>query len=104
MDFARLHTTTKAAIGLAALYLVYYAYTALDLWSRRRALKREKGVLDAPKWPQKDPIYGLDLFFENIAALKSHTILELGHRRFGEIKANTFQLTALGRHMHVTTE
>ncbi|KAI5359317.1 putative cytochrome P450 [Septoria linicola] len=104
MEIAQSHTTTKAAFGLAVVYLVYYAYTALDLWSRRRALKREKGVLDAPRWPQKDPIYGLDLFFENIAALKSHTILELGHRRFQEIKANTFQLTALGRHMHVTTE
>ncbi|CAK1357084.1 Cytochrome P450 52A12 [Cercospora beticola] len=104
MNFAELNSTTKAVAGLAVLYVLYQIATSVDLWSKRRALKREKGCLEAPKWPQKDPIFGLDAFFENIAALKAHKILEISTDRFRQAGANTFQIIALGRRIHTTIE
>lgn len=104
MNFAELNSTHKAVAGLAVLYVLYQIATSVDLWSKRRALKREKGCLEAPKWPQKDPIFGLDAFFENIAALKAHKILEISTDRFRQAGANTFQIIALGRRIHTTIE
>ena len=104
MGFAELQATTKAILGLAFLYVVYYSITSLELWSRRRAFKRERGVLSATRLPQKDTIFGLDLFFENIKALKNHNLLEVATARFQNVGTHTFRLVALGRHMHVTLD
>ncbi|KAM3425111.1 hypothetical protein BST61_g7075 [Cercospora zeina] len=104
MHVAACSSATKAVVGLALLYAVYRIATALDRWRTRRALKRQKGCLDAPKWPQKDPILGLDIFFENIAALKARTLLELAADRFQQTGVTTFQLKALGRRIHTTIE
>lgn len=104
MGFAELHATTKAVLGLAVIYVVCYSITSLELWTRRRAFKRERGVRSAPKLLQKDPVFGLDLFFENIKALKNHTLLEVATSRFQNVGSNTFRLVALGRHMHVTLD
>lgn len=104
MSFISLPTPTQALIGLALLYTIYHIISALDLWNRRRAFKRDRGVRDAPRLPQKDPILGLDLFFENIASLKNHTLLETTASRFRDTGFNTFRLVALGRHMHATLE
>lgn len=104
MSFSSLPTPTQALIGLALLYTIYHVISALDLWNRRRAFKRDRGVQDAPRLPQKDPILGLDLFLENIASLKTHTLLETTASRFWNTGFNTFRLVALGRHMHATLE
>lgn len=104
MSFSSLPTPTQALIGLTLLYTIYHCISALDLWNRRRTFKREQGVQDAPRLPQKDPILGLDLFLENIASLKNHTLLETTASRFRDTGFNTFRLVALGRHMHATLE
>lgn len=104
MSFISLPTPTQALIILTLLYTIYHIISALDLWNRRRAFKRDRGVQDAPRLPQKDPILGLDLFFENIASLKNHTLLETTAARFRDTGFNTFRLVALGRHMHATLE
>lgn len=104
MSFISLPTPTQALIILTLLYTIYHTISALDLWNRRRAFKRDRGVQDAPRLPQKDPILGLDLFFENIASLKNHTLLETTASRFRDTGFNTFRLVALGRHMHATLE
>ncbi|KAK4626189.1 Cytochrome P450 monooxygenase himC [Fulvia fulva] len=105
MDFlSNLPHAAKAAIGLAAVYAVYQLLTTITLWAGRRDFKRERGVLDAPWLPQRDRFYGIDLFLDNIKALKEHRFLELGYKRFTETGLNTMQLVALGRHMHMTTE
>ncbi|KAF2215909.1 hypothetical protein CERZMDRAFT_109751 [Cercospora zeae-maydis SCOH1-5] len=104
MPLAECTSSTKAVVGLALLYAIYQLATSLDRWSKRRALKREKGCLDAPKWPQKDPVLGLDVFFDNIAALKARNLLEVTADRFRAAGVNTFQLKALGRRIHTTIE
>ncbi|EMF14109.1 cytochrome P450 [Sphaerulina musiva SO2202] len=104
MSFISLPTPTQTLISLALLYTIYHIISAVDLWNRRRAFKRDRGVRDAPRLPQKDPILGLDLFLENIASLKNHTLLETTASRFRDTGLNTFRLVALGRHMHATLE
>ena len=104
MEISQINHTTRAALGLAALYIAYQIITSVALWAKRRALKREKGVMEAPWYPQWDKITGFNLFRKNMQALKEHRILEVGHRRFAETNSNTYQLVLLGRHMHITTE
>ena len=72
--FRDLHLTTQAAVVGAAIYLVYYVFGSLAIWSRRRALQREKGTLPAP-WPdrQGERILGLFAFRDNLKSLKNHT-------------------------------
>ncbi|KAF7188062.1 Cytochrome P450 monooxygenase [Pseudocercospora fuligena] len=104
MEISQMNHTTRAALGLAVLYIAYQIITSVALWAKRRALKREKGVMEAPWYPQWDKITGFNLFRKNMQALKEHRILEVGHRRFAETNSNTYQLVLLGRHMHITTE
>lgn len=104
MDVFSLPTTAKAGLGLAVVYLLYILITSIALWSRRRAFKREKGVLEARKHAQLEPFWGLDLFIENLRALKQHRLLELSHSRFEEMGVNTYQLVVMGRHAHATRE
>ncbi|EME45917.1 hypothetical protein DOTSEDRAFT_70063 [Dothistroma septosporum NZE10] len=94
----------KAIVGLVAVYIIYQLFVSTTSWTRRRAFKRQRGVLEAPKLPQWDRIYGIDLFLENIKALKEHRLLELAYGRFTKTGINTMQFTALGRHLHMTIE
>lgn len=104
MDFAELSNAAKAAVGLTAIYIFYYILASFSLWQRRRSMKREKGVMEVPRTPQWDRIYGLDLFMTNMKALKNHCILEFQHRRFENLGFNTTQQVVFGRVVHNTRE
>jgi len=103
--FRDLHLTTQAAVVGAAIYLVYYVFGSLAIWSRRRALQREKGTLPAP-WPdrQGERILGLFAFRDNLKSLKNHTLLAEATDLFFKSGVNTIQILVLGRHLHVTIE
>lgn len=108
MDFvdflSSLPPTVQVALTAIALYLTYQTIDSLAVWRRREAIRREKGVLSARRMPQIDPFFGIDIFMQNMKALKSHTLLETVHRRFKKLGVNTFQMKVLGRQLHFTTE
>ena len=104
MDLARLPLTAQVAIGVATCFLVYRIYLQLALRQKRHALAREKGCLPSPQLPQRDKIFGWDVFKQNTGAFKNKHFLELSYQRFQMMGVNTYQFVALGRRMHVTIE
>ncbi|KAK4503864.1 hypothetical protein PRZ48_004779 [Zasmidium cellare] len=104
MDVSKLPATAKAGLGLAAFYLLYLLVASITLWSKRRAFKREKGVMAVPWYQAADPIFGIDVVRGNIKNLKEHKLLERSHERFDIMGVNTFQINVLDRHIHVTRE
>lgn len=104
MDFDSLPHTTKLALILTTIFILYTLFTQLTVGRRRRALARSKGCLPPPAYPQWDKVFGIDVFRQNIAALKAHTILERGQQRFHEMGVTTMSIMALGRHFHFTLE
>lgn len=97
-------STAIVSICLVASLVVYRLCLHLALWQKRRAMKREKGVMEAQWIPQWEYFYGLHEFFENMKAVREHRLLEYLHQRFQRVDAKTIQMTVLGRHAHQTIE
>jgi hypothetical protein len=104
MELNGLPTITRLALGLVVLSLGYYVVQLIILNRKRNAFAREKGALPAKRWPQREYILGYDMFKENIRNLKDHNLLENTIKRFEKMGVNTYQLVALGRTVHITTE
>jgi len=68
---------------------------------RRRA--KQLGCGEGVSFPHKDPILGLDLFFETLGALKRNQLPELFSERFDRY-GETFWQLALGKWMVQTSE
>lgn len=105
MDFLRPSRFATAVFGLAFVLIAYQIFLQLTLEYKRRALRKERGVLPAP-WAKgfRDRIFGLDLFRQNLQSIKEHRVLERGQERFRKTNANTMQMVVLGRHIHFTIE
>lgn len=88
-----------AALALLALQL------NLSLINRHRFNRRAHalGCGDVPAYPHKDPILGLDAFFDSLRALSSHSLLDLYAQRFASC-GSTYSMTALGSSVLVTNE
>ncbi|KAF2170205.1 hypothetical protein M409DRAFT_64540 [Zasmidium cellare ATCC 36951] len=104
MDLSKLPATAKVGLGLAAFYLLYRLVASITLWNKRRAMKREKGVMAVPWYQALDPFFGIDVVRGNIKNIREHKMLEKSHERFDIMGVNTFQINILGRHFHVTRE
>ena len=104
MDFSQLPHVAKAAIGLGAVFIVYSIFTALTTGRRQAALKREKGALPAPAYPQWDKVFGSDIFWQNLQGFRQKHALDLTLRRFRTMGVNTYQFVMLGRRLHITIE
>jgi hypothetical protein len=105
MDLMKLPQVAKAAILLSAVYIAYQIYQALTLGRKRRAIQRERGTLPVRWLPTlKDRFMGIDLFLQNVKAIKEHRILELATSRFTKMGTNTVHIKMLGRHVYSTLE
>ncbi|MCJ1232753.1 hypothetical protein MMC14_000707 [Varicellaria rhodocarpa] len=62
--------------------------------SRRKRLK-ELGCMEPPDYPHKDPIFGLDVFFDNIKNLKNRRFLDGFKTRF-DLYGETFRAIRMG--------
>ncbi|KAK3711360.1 hypothetical protein LTR37_009740 [Vermiconidia calcicola] len=104
MELPNLPHITKLVLGLVVVFAAYQVYIQLTLGRKRRAIARERGCLPSPALPQWDRIMGIDLFRDNMRAIKAHNFLELSYQRFQDLGVNTYQLIALGRRIYITTE
>lgn len=57
-----------------------------------------------PKYPHKDPIFGLDFIFDSITGLRTGRLLDTQAGHFRRAGANTFYTWVLGRQAIVTME
>jgi hypothetical protein len=103
-QLSNLPHVSKLILGLAVLFVAYQIVQRLTIARRRRAVAREKGCLPSPSYPQRETILGWHLFRSNLRALKAHKFLETSYKRFQEMGVNTYQMMALGRRIHMTTE
>ena len=105
MDFSRVPHVAKAVVFLAGLFIIYQIYIQLTLGRTRRALQRQKGTLPVPWFSFiKDKWLGIDLFRQNIRAIKEHRLLEVAKARFDNDGVRTARLVLLGKQVTITLE
>lgn len=73
---------------------------------RRSAFSRANGCMPAVSYPHRDPIFGLDLFFEGIKLLKVGKFLSRAQQRYELVNngVNTYTQLVLGDRVIVTRE
>jgi len=87
-------------------YVIYSIIRRISLARRHALFQKAKGCKPIPHYPQKDPILGLDLFFQNLKFLKQGGILEEFKRRYNAINGgvNTWTQNILGTYTINTSE
>lgn len=102
-DFKAPHLYQVAG-ALTVFYIFYTLVNRLALWRHRQSIQRQTGALDAVRYPQRDRLFGLDMFSANIKALREQRFLETTAQRFQTVGVNTFQFLVLGRRLYTTIE
>ncbi|KAF1987056.1 cytochrome P450 [Aulographum hederae CBS 113979] len=86
-----------------ALFILYFAYTSIALYLRRRQYIRDHGCEEPPWLASKDPILFTDIIRENLRAGKERKTLETFRNRF-ERTGTTFRQKLFGRPMVSTCD
>ncbi|GAB7366215.1 hypothetical protein MBLNU230_g7774t2 [Neophaeotheca triangularis] len=97
-----LRFSTRLLFNFLLFLAVCQLYFELGIYRFRWLMSRE--CAPPPAYPQKDPIFGIDLFRRDLKALKERRFLAQIQERFQTMKANTFTATALGRKSIITIE
>ena len=84
----------KGSCLILLLYIVTIIYRRLEYVRAKRVY----GCKDAPRYPHKDPIWGLDLFFAQQKAGQEERWLPTSTRLFAE-NGKTYEVTWLGQRM-----
>jgi hypothetical protein len=91
-------------LGFACLYLLV-RFVQYGLVARRRSIfARQNGCQPVPKYPHKEPIFGLDMFWENIKLSKNGGVLEELRLRYKMMGVNTYTHLILGDRNIMTCE
>lgn len=106
---AFLQERSATVIGLVLLggsYLLYAIVQRLITGHRHSTLIRENGCKPIPGYAHKDPILGLDIFWENFKLSKTGGFMERVRQRYAGINggANTFSFLLLGERVVNTAE
>jgi cytochrome P450 len=106
-------TAFQALTQAPRFYVVLSTIALLALWKiqswavmhrRKSKFMREHGCQDPAKYPNKDPIFGLDLLWDNYQSMRNHRILPKMAGRFQKVGANTYSFLLAGRHRLSTVE
>lgn len=87
----------KTLLAATSAYVLYITYKRLKNRRRLRRFAASRGCKDPPVFRNRDPVFGLDFFWESINAVKSHTALELMQKRFDRMGVNTAKLNLMGQ-------
>ena len=83
-------------VATVLLLAASYFFTQLQEGRSRSHHMKELGCYEPPKYPHKDPLLGLDLFFNNIKNLKARCFLNGFKQRFDK-HGQTFRAIAMGK-------
>ena len=64
------------------LLVVYYSHHLLQRWRRRQIIRSQHRFESAPKYPHRDPFFGIDLLREHTDRIKKNKALESWTQRF----------------------
>lgn len=102
--FQSQHPYIIAAFGFVVVY-TFHRLTKYGLALRRRSLiSRKHGCKPFPRFHHSDPIFGLDVFFENVKLLKRGEFLDRIEGRYLEMKSWTYTQLLLGDPIIQTAE
>ena len=90
---ATLPSETKPPLLLYSAFSIvtlFFLYSQITSYLQRRRFMREHGCQPLAKRYNKDPIFGLDVMRENMAADKTKTFLSLNYNRFHSLGIWTF--------------
>lgn len=82
--------------AVVLLYATIHVLSYLQWTNARRRKMRELGCKDPPGYQHKDPLLGLDLYFDNIKAFKEKRFLENSTARFDKY-GQTFKALSMGQ-------
>ncbi|TGO32543.1 hypothetical protein BHYA_0308g00050 [Botrytis hyacinthi] len=71
-----MRTTTCLALVTTGILITVYLYKKLSEYLTLTDLERKNGRMQPRKYPHKDPLLGLDLFFKMGAAMKTGKVLQ----------------------------
>jgi hypothetical protein len=94
----------QVVLGLGVAYLLLTFARWLVLYYRRASIARDHACKPAKWYPHKDPIFGLDVFIENVRLSRNGGYLEEVRSRFQRLECGTFQQLMLGRTLIHTCE
>jgi cytochrome P450 monooxygenase len=80
---------------LLLLWIIGFLYRKSSRWLHCRSVMRKSGCHELPRYPHKDPIFGLGLFLASKKALGEKRFLDFNGELF-EKYGKTFQATVLG--------
>ena len=100
-------STLSLAPALSAcvvLLILRYVYWEITTGSARRALIKKYGCLPPKKYPARDPVFGIDLFRNQMKHIKEHRMLDLVNDSFVAAGGNTFTYRIFGKQLLMTCE
>jgi cytochrome P450 len=91
---------------LSGTYLLFALVRRSINAYRQSVVSKANGCKPVPRFPHKDPVFGLDFFIEGGKLLKSGFFLRRTQERFTEVNngVNTYSHLMMGKRMVVTTE
>ncbi|TGO14020.1 hypothetical protein BTUL_0059g00050 [Botrytis tulipae] len=90
-----MRTTTYLALVTTGILITVYLYKKLSEYLTITDLERKNGCMQPRKYPHKDPLLGLDLFFKLGAAMKTGKVLQ-ANRELYATYGKTFQSNSWG--------
>lgn len=105
--FLRERSPSIIAVALlSGIYLSYILVRRSVLAYRHSVFSKANGCKPIPKFPHKDPIFGLDFFVEGSKLLKTGGFLPRTRERFSLVNngVNTYSHLVLGKRMVITCE
>ena len=83
-------------VAVTVVLVTYYALVLLRSRNARLKIISEHECKAPPKYPHRDPIFGIDLFLDHFKNLKAHRALPAIKERFDRY-GQTFQALSMGR-------
>jgi hypothetical protein len=95
-----------AIVALSGAYVLYSLINRFISYQRQSKIIKENGCKPYAKYPHKDPIFGFDLFKENVRLTKEGGIWLATQKRYATVNGgvNTFSQLLLGEEVINTAE
>jgi hypothetical protein len=95
---------TTVAVALATLFFTHRIYWESTTGARRRALKKQHGCLPPKRLHSKEPIFGIDIFLNNVKCLKEHRLLDAWQSRLRDNNVHTLRGRILDMVIYLTDD
>jgi len=94
----------SAALSVIVLFVLWRLQTWAVLYRRRSRFKKEHGCEEPARFPNKDPIFGIDVWLATYQSVRNHRLLPKIVSRYQEVGANTFKILVAGKYRVNTIE